>query len=50
MGLLARLFNDASDTGFKLAQDLVAITIADGEISEAEQKLIIDTCQEEGLS
>ena len=28
MGLLAKLFNDASDTEFKLAQDLVAIAMA----------------------
>ena len=42
MGLLAKLFNDASDTEFKLAQDLVAIAIADGEISEAERKTIIE--------
>ena len=28
MGLLAILFNDASDTEFKLAQDLVAIAMA----------------------
>lgn len=30
MGLLTKLFNDASDTKFKLAQDLVAIAIVDG--------------------
>ena len=28
MGLIAKLFNDASDTEFKLAQDLVAIAMA----------------------
>lgn len=50
MGLLAKLFNDASDTEFKLAQDLVAIAIADGEISDAERKLINEICQKEGIS
>lgn len=50
MGLLAKIFNDASDSEFKLAQDLVAIAIADGEISEAERKVIADICQKEGIS
>lgn len=50
MGLLAKLFNDASDADFKLAQDLVAIAIADGEISETERKVIADICQSEGIS
>ena len=50
MGLLAKLFNDASDTEFKLAQDLVAIAIADGEISEAERKTIMEICHKEGVS
>ena len=50
MGLLAKLFNDASDTEFKLAQDLVAIAMADGKISEAERKVIMDICHKEGIS
>lgn len=50
MGLLAKIFNDASDAEFKLAQDLVAIAIADGEISEAERKVITEICQSEGMS
>ena len=50
MGLLAKIFNDASDTEFRLAQDLVAIAIADGEISEAERKVITGICQKEGIS
>ena len=50
MGLLAKLFNDTSDTEFKLAQDLVAIAIADGETSEAERKMITEICQKEGIS
>ena len=50
MGLLTKLFNDASDADFKLAQDLVAIAIADGEISEAERKVISEICQKEGVS
>lgn len=45
-----KLFNDVSDKEFKLAQDLVAIAIADGEISEAEQKVITEICKSEGLS
>lgn len=50
MGLLAKIFNDASDTEFRLAQDLVAIAIADGEISEVERKVITGICQKEGIS
>lgn len=50
MGLLTKLFNDASDKEFKLAQDLVAIAIADGEISEAEQNVINEICKSEGIS
>lgn len=50
MGLLTKLFNDASDLEFKLAQDLVAIAIADGQISEAEKKAITVICQSEGIS
>ena len=50
MGLLVKLFNDASDADFKLAQDLVAIAMADGEISEAERKVITQICQQEGIS
>ena len=50
MGLLAKLFNDASDAEFKLAQDLVGIAMADGEISEAERKVISEICQSEGIS
>ena len=50
MGLLVKLFNDASDTDFKLAQDLVAIAVADGEISDAERKMITEICQKEGIS
>ena len=50
MGLLTKLFCDASDTEFKLAQDLVAIAIADGEISAEEREMIMEICQEEGIS
>lgn len=50
MGLLTKLFNDASDTEFKLAQDLVAISMADGKISEAERKVINEICRKEGIS
>ena len=50
MGLLAKLFNDASDAEFKLAQDLVGIAMADGEISDAERKVITEICQSEGIS
>ena len=50
MGLLVKLFNDASDTEFKLAQDLVAIAMADGNISESERKVIMEICQSEGIS
>ena len=50
MGLLAKLFNDVSDAEFKLAQDLVAIAMADGEISDAERKIINELCLQEGIT
>ena len=50
MGLLTKLFNDAANTEFKLAQDLVAIAMADGDISEAERETIVDICQQEGIN
>ena len=50
MGLLTKLFIDSADDEFKLAQDLVGIAIADGEISEAEQKVISDICKSEGMT
>ena len=49
MGLLAKIFSNASDSEFKLAQDLVAIAIADGEISEAERDMINKICRNEGM-
>lgn len=49
MGLLNKLFSDTSNSGFKLAQDLVAIAMADGEISEEERKVIKEICQSEGI-
>ena len=49
MELIKKLFSDASDTEFKLAQDLVAIAMADGAISEQERRVIINICQQEGI-
>ena len=49
MGLLAKIFSNASDSEFKLAQDLVTIAIADGEISEAERDMINKICHNEGM-
>lgn len=49
MGLLTKIFTDVSDTEFKLAQDLVAIAIADGEISEEERIMINNICRNEGV-
>ena len=50
MGLLTKIFNDASDSEFKLAQDLVAIAVADGNISDVERQEIEKICQTEGIS
>ena len=50
MGLLAKIFKDSSDSEFKLAQDLVAIAIADGNISDVERQEIEKICQTEGIS
>lgn len=38
MGLLTKIFNDASDSDFKLAQDLVVITVAADNIAEVERQ------------
>ena len=50
MGLLAKIFKDSSDSEFKLAQDLVAIAVADGNISDAERQEIEKICRIEGIS
>ncbi len=50
MGLLAKIFKDSADSEFKLAQDLVAIAIADGNISDVERQEIEKICQTEGIS
>ena len=50
MGLLAKIFKDSSDSEFKLAQDLVAIAVADGNISDFERNEIEKICQTEGIS
>ena len=50
MGLLAKIFKDSSDSEFKLAQDLVAIAVADGNISNVERNEIEKICQTEGIS
>ena len=50
MGLLAKIFKDSSDFEFKLAQDLVAIAVADGNISDVERNEIEKICQTEGIS
>ena len=50
MGLLAKIFKDSSDSEFKLAQDLVAIAVADGNISDTERQEIEKICQTEGIS
>lgn len=50
MGLLAKIFKDSSDSEFKLAQDLVAIAVADGNISDVERQEIEKICQREGIS
>lgn len=50
MGLLAKIFKDSSDSEFKLAQDLVAIAVADGNISDVERQEIEKICKTEGIS
>lgn len=50
MGLLAKIFKDSSDSEFKLAQDLVAIAVADGNISDVERLEIVKICQKEGIN
>ena len=49
MGLLAKIFKESSDSEFKLAQDLVAIAIADGDISDVERQEIMKISQTEGI-
>ena len=50
MGLLAKIFKESSDSEFKLAQDLVAIAVADGNISDVVRNEIEKICQTEGIS
>ena len=50
MGLLAKLFNESLDSEFRLAQDLVAIAVADGNISDVERDTIVEICQKEGIN
>lgn len=50
MGLLVKIFKESSDSEFKLAQDLVAIAVADGNISDVERQEIEKICQTEGIS
>lgn len=49
MGLLVKIFRDSSDSEFKLAQDLVAIAVADGNISDVERQEIENICNKEGI-
>lgn len=37
MGLLVKIFRDSSDSEYKFAQDLVAIAVANGNISNVER-------------
>ena len=50
MGLLAKLFNESPDSEVRLAQDLVAIAVADGNISDVERDTIVEICQKEGIN
>lgn len=50
MGLLVKIFKDSSDSEFKLAQDLVAIAVADGIISDEERREIEKICSKEGIN
>lgn len=50
MGLLVKIFKDSSDSEFKLAQDLVAIAVADGIISDEERREIEKICNKEGIN
>jgi tellurite resistance protein len=50
MGLLTELFANAVDDEYRLAQDLVAIAIADGSISKEEYNMIVKICRSMGIS
>ena len=50
MGLLTSIFANAVDEDFRLAQDLVAIAIADGSISEDEYNMMVKICHSMGIS
>lgn len=50
MGLLTNIFANAVDEDFRLAQDLVAIAIADGSISEDEYNMMVNICRSVGIS
>ena len=50
MGLLTELFANAVDDEYRLAQDLVAIAIADGSISKEEYNMMVKICRSMGIS
>ena len=49
MGLFAKIFKDTSDSEFELTQDLVAIAVADGNISDVERQEIERICHKESI-
>lgn len=50
MGLLTKIFANAVDEEYRLAQDLVAIAIADGSISDEEYNMMVKICRSMGIS
>ena len=50
MSIITRFLTEVTDPQFKLARDLVAMAMADGEVTLKEIEAIKDICEIEGIS
>ena len=50
MALISKLFSETASGEYRLAQNLVAMAMADGSISKEEYDTIVKICQSEGIS
>lgn len=49
MGIIAKFMSGVAEPQFRLARDLIAIALADGEITPEEEMAIAKICQIEGI-
>lgn len=50
MSIIARILTDVTEPQFMLARDMLAIAIADGEVTPEEKEVISAICASEGIS